>query len=186
MRRAIFCSAFLLFSSWSIAQTILSNESLVKTTLVVNKTEVTAQCLRDGCKASRPMLVSIPVNCPASSGKTCTFHIALDAKVSMAIGCATCSAYPGSIGSYGFLIDGAPPTVGPTDAHGNYQFEQNVYTQPPSGLVDRESYPASVVTSTQSGNHTIDVSIGCRDQNISGGCRVTAHWSTMRVDVFEP
>ena len=93
----------------------------------------------------------------------------------------------GPIGSYEFLIDGAPPTLGPTDAHGNYLFERNVITQSEQNkLPDRESYPASVITSTQSGNHTIDVKIVCTDDLREGGCEVTAHWSTMRVDVFEP
>jgi hypothetical protein len=170
-----------------MGQTILSNESLVTTTFVVNKSDATARCGKPGCKAVKPMLESIPVNCPAPTGQTCTFHIALDAKVSMSFNFHEGAQGSGPIGSYEFLIDGAPPTLGPTDAHGNYLFERNVITQSEqNNFPDRQSYPASVITSTQSGNHTIDVKIACTDDLKVGGCEVTAHWSTMRIDVFEP
>jgi hypothetical protein len=170
-----------------MGQTILSNESLVTTTFVVNKAAATARCGKPGCAAVKSMLESIPVNCPAPTGKTCTFHIALDAKVSMSFQFREGAEGSGPVGSYVFLIDGAPPTLGPTGAHGNYLFERNVITQSEQNKVpDRQSYPASVITSTQSGNHMIDVKIGCTDDLRDGGCEVTAHWSTLRVDVFEP
>jgi len=187
MRRATCCFLFVLVGLFAMGQTILSNESLVTTTFVVNKSAATASCGKPGCAAAKSMLESIPVNCPAPTGQTCTFHIALDAKVSMTFKFREGAEGSGPIGPYEFLIDGAPPTLGPTDAHGNYLFERNVITQSEQNkLPDRQSYPASVITSTQSGNHTIDVKIVCRDDLREGGCEVTAHWSTMRVDVFEP
>ncbi len=187
MRRAMFCLLFVLVGFFAMGQTILSNENLVTTTFVVNKSAATARCGKPGCVAVKSMLESIPVNCPAPTGGTCTLHIALDAKVSMSFKFYEGSEGSGPIGSYQFLIDGAPPTLGPTDAHGNYLFERNVITTSEQDkLPDRQSYPASVITSTQSGNHTIDVKIACTDHLKDGGCEVTAHWSTMRVDVFEP
>ena len=187
MRQATLCLLFVLVGSFAMGQTILSNESLVTTTFVVNKAAATARCGKPGCAAVKSMLESIPVNCPAPTGKTCTFHIALDAKVSMSFQFREGAEGSGPVGSYVFLIDGAPPTLGPTGAHGNYLFERNVITQSEQNKVpDRQSYPASVITSTQSGNHMIDVKIGCTDDLRDGGCEVTAHWSTLRVDVFEP
>jgi len=186
MRQPMVCFALLLLSSWSIAQTVLSNESLVTTTLVVNKTPVTVQCGKSGCKTEKKsMLAAIPVNCPAPTGQTCTLHIALDTKVSVGSLFGGVS-HPGPTSFFQFLIDDAPPTFGPTDAHGNYMFAQNVVTDRGTLLVERQSYAASVVTSVQSGNHKIDVNLACIDLFDSGGCLVTAHWSTMRIDVFEP
>jgi hypothetical protein len=59
------------------AQTIISNEALVSTTFVVNKTSETAKCGKPGCQAITSMFAAIPVLCPAPMGKTCTFHIFL-------------------------------------------------------------------------------------------------------------
>jgi hypothetical protein len=167
-------------------QTILSNETLVTTNLVVNKTPATVKCKGAGCSAEKKYLTSIPVNCPAANGKTCTFHIALDVKVDT--DAATSFQNFGPLGFYRFLIDAAAPTVGPTDPHGGYIFERNVVTVGGSNGVfaTRQSYPASVVTSTPSGNHAIDVYVGCTDWSDLGGCGLTAHSGTMRIDIFEP
>ena len=138
-----------------------------------------------GLQGKKSMLASIPVNCPAPTGQTCTLHIMLDTKVSVGSpGGGSFRSGPRS--SFQFLIDGAPPTLGPTDALGNYVFAENVVTTGAQELEERQSYPASVITSAQSGNHTINVNLACIDLFDEGGCLVTAHWSTMRVDVFEP
>lgn len=53
----------------------------------------------------------------------------------------------------------------------------------------RQGYIGSVVgsvTNSSSQNHLIQISIGCIDENLEGGCSLTAHASTTRVDVFEP
>jgi hypothetical protein len=176
------------------AQTVISNETLVTTTFVVNKTDATAKCGKSGCRASAPILKSIGVTCPAAIGETCTFHIAFDAKVSL--------TYPnpqgGSPGlsptaSYQFLVDGLAPSVGPTDGQGGYLFARNVLTEPEyANASSRQSFGASVIATvknTSSNNHSIDVNIRCHDASgVDGdeGCEATAHWSTMRVDVFEP
>src|SRR5580700_7793386 len=88
------------------AQTVLNNETMVSTTLVVNTQSATARCGKAGCLAKTPMFATIQVTCPAPIGQTCTFHISLDAKVSLSNGWAT---------FYQFLVDGAAPTIGPTD-----------------------------------------------------------------------
>jgi hypothetical protein len=124
------------------------------------------------------MFAVIPVTCPAATGQTCTFHISLDAKVSMILGAR---------GFYRFLVDGIPPTIGPTDKDGDYLFMENIPIG--QGFPLRQSYPASVVatvTNTSSNSHTIMVSVGCAGGNASDGCNTTSHRSTMRVDVFEP
>jgi hypothetical protein len=180
------------------AQTVISNETLVTTTFVVNKTTATAKCTGKNCVARVPMLKSIPVTCPAAIGKTCTFHIALDTKVELSFDLAFsgCAAPLTGLTAYQFLVDGAPPTVGPIDAAGNYVFAENIDsctedTRRFNAFV-RQSFPASViatVTNTSSTDHTIDVNLV--SSNTSGtetvlGVEAIAHNSTMRVDVFEP
>jgi len=167
------------------AQVVISNETLVTTTFVVNKQIATARCTTNGCRADRFMFAAIPVTCPAATGQTCTFHISLDTKTSIS------ATFPGGgqgpTGFYQFLIDGIAPTIGPTDKSGTYVFERNNYTNDDSST--RLSYPASVlttVTNSGSNSHTIVVNVGCSDVLGEGGCQATSYWSTMRVDVFEP
>jgi hypothetical protein len=177
------------------AQTVIANETQVGTTFVVSKTLATAKCDTPNCSAAASMLKSIPVTCPAAIGVSCTFHIALVAKVSLGIHCDGCAgASPAS--GYQFLVDGLPPTIGPTDLRGNYLIARNVFTDGENtgklSFLSRQSYAASViatVTNTDSNSHTIDVNITCRDAFVlvpQGGCEATAHDSTMRVDVFIP
>jgi hypothetical protein len=110
------------------AQTVISNETLVTTTFVVNKTAATARCFRAGCRAKTQMFAPIPVTCPAAMGQTCTFHISLDAKTAVVIPPA-CNCFGGGpTGFYEFLIDGVAPTIGPTDENGDYIFVKNGFT----------------------------------------------------------
>jgi hypothetical protein len=185
-------AAALMFTTITMrAQTVISNETQVTTTFVVNKTVATAKCGEPNCAAMTPVLKSIPVICPAAIGQTCTFHIALDAKVSLTFPCGEeqCTG-PSPTASYQFLVDGLAPTIGPTDGQGDYLFARNVQTDSQSfPYFSRQSFAASViatVTNTNSNNHTIDLNIRCRDTALDGGCEAIAHSSTMRVDVFEP
>lgn len=173
------------------AQTIISNETLKTTTFVVNKQNTTAKCGKKGCQAITPMFAPIPVTCPAAVGETCTFHISLDTKVSVAHPPSCHCLGQGPAGIFQFSIDGVAPTIGPTNMNGIYFFEVNGFT---NNIAPHEatrlSYPASVLTtvtnSSSSNAHTIMVNVGCSDTLQEGGCKATAHWSTMRVDVFEP
>jgi hypothetical protein len=179
-----------LIATPATAQTVISNETLVTTTFVVNKKDATAKCANTGCRAKTQMFPPIPVTCPAATGQTCTFHISLDAKISVAIPPA-CNCFGGGPpGFFQFLVDGVAPTIGPTSEDGNYLFEKSVYTSSPNlGLPSLLSYPASVlttVTNSGSNSHNVAVNFGCSDTDGGGGCVATAHWSTMRVDVFEP
>jgi hypothetical protein len=55
------------------AQTIISNETLVSTTLIVNTKDAKAICRTTGCRAKTALFAPINVTCPAATGKTCTF-----------------------------------------------------------------------------------------------------------------
>jgi hypothetical protein len=170
------------------AQTILSNEALVTTTLVVNKQVTTAKCRKAGCVARAPWFGPITVTCPAATGQSCTFSISLDAKTSTVLGCGNCGG-AGATGFYTFLIDGAAPTIGPTEENGEYLFETYSYTGGLPQIASRQSYSASVlagVTNTSSNTHTVSLGLGCRDVGKLGGCQTTAFWTTMRVEVYEP
>jgi hypothetical protein len=178
----------LLATTAASAQAVISNETLVSTTFVVSKTAATAKCGRNGCVATTSMLAPVPVTCPAATGQTCTFHISLEARTAVGFPAACKCSAAAPAGLYQFLIDGAPPTIGPTSVEGNYVFERWAYT---SSIPERaiQSYPASVlttVTNSSSNSHTIAVNLGCQDSNGNGGCAATAQSVTMRVDVFEP
>jgi hypothetical protein len=164
------------------AQTVtIRNERLVSTTLVVNRQDSTASCEGTDCSVN-PVLMFKPVHvsCPAGIGKTCTLNITLDAKAEIS---------PLAYSAYQFLLDGAAPKPGPTDGRGLYVF--SVFA-PGSGFGAsqvRQNYPASVVgkvTNSKSEDHKIRVSVMCGDAAGQGGCAITTHWSTMRIDVFEP
>jgi hypothetical protein len=93
------------------AKTIISNETLVSTTLIVNTKDAKAICRTTGCRAKIAMFAPINVTCPAATGKTCTFHIFLDAKASFGDFCNRCQG--GGADYFQFLVDEAPPTIGP-------------------------------------------------------------------------
>ena len=174
----------MLAASATRAQTI-SNETLATTTFVVNKKSATARCYATHCRAKTSMFAPVQVICPAAAGRTCTFHISLDTKTSVGYPPSYGQAGGGPTGFYQFLVDGAAPTIGPTDREGIYLFERNIYDD---GL-DRLNLPASVlaaVKNVSSNSHTITVNVGCVDTQNLGACWVAAYSTTIRVDVFEP
>jgi len=194
----VWTAASLFTTIGAAAQTVISNETLVSTTFLVNKTSVTANCGRTGCSVTKSMFAPIEVTCPAANGQTCTFHISMDTDASISFACH------GQYGCYGggptafyqFLVDGVAPTIGPTDANGHFIFGKNVFTSSDDcgqnclwRRLTRQSFPASLlaaVTNSSSNNHTISVSVGCTDTIPAFGCEATAFTTTLRVDVFEP
>ena len=183
----------LLATPVATAQTVISNETLVSTTFVVNKTAATANCGRKGCRVLKSMFAPISVACPAATGQTCTFHISMTTKTEVSFRCGGQQCFGGGpIAFYQFLVDGVAPTIGPTDANGDYIIAKNVFTTSDDkggSFQSLQNYPASVlasVTNSSSNNHTIAVSVGCRDSLLVFGCEATALTTTLRVDVFEP
>ena len=151
------------------AQTVISNEKLVSTTLVVTKEPRHAGCDKPDCKARVAMFDPISITCPGTSGQTCTIHILVDAKVAV-------TNFPSF---YQFLIDDAAPTIGPTGKNGGYTFRSG------SSDYGRVSVPASVVgtvTNSNSDTHTIAINIGCAIEL----CHVDSNASTVRIDIFQP
>jgi hypothetical protein len=167
------------------AQTVtISNEKLVSTTFVVARTNTMASCQGEGCVAKPvPMFKPIHVICPAAIDNSCTLNITLDAHA----GINSDEDVLGDEGRYQFLVDGAAPVPGPTDG-GFYTF--SAYSGGFQSSFDtRQSYSASVVgrvINSRSKEHKIEVSVSCKDVSLLGGCSATTHYSTMRIDVFEP
>jgi hypothetical protein len=94
------------------AQTINRYETLVSTALIVNIKDAKAICRTTGCRAKTAMFGPINVTCAAAAGKTCSFHIFLDAKASFGDFCNLCQGDGADF--FQFLVDDAPPTIGPT------------------------------------------------------------------------
>jgi hypothetical protein len=177
-----------LFAPALDAQTVISNERLVSTTFVVNKENSSTSCTGYYCIATPvPMFKAVHVTCPAALGKTCTLHIFLDAKAEVSDN-NNPDGGPGAEGRFQFLVDGNAPIPGPTDGHGFYLF--SLYgAEYPIPNAPRQSYSASLVsrvTNSKSKDHTIKVEVSGTDAGDRGYCFVTAHWSTMRIDVFAP
>lgn len=170
------CFALLALAPQSQAQTtILSDESLQSSTLLVHKGDSTATCTGATCEAHHAMFRPLTVQCPAGVEGTCTFHISLNAQVE------TDESNP--IAAFQFLVDNAAPSPGPTDANGNYQFLANRVSS--AGEPPFQSFSAAVdATVTGSGSHTIAAYIACR--GTGKGCKATAHWSEMKVDILLP
>jgi hypothetical protein len=166
------------------AQTIIQNERLVNTTLVVVTNKVIAVCGAEQCQAARPLLDAIPVTCPGGPGQVCTLHVVLDAKVSMPRN----NGNAGSKGFFQFLIDGATPDLGPTGKNGVYPIEQYVISDG-GNFASRQTFAASIlatVTNSSSDQHTVSVKIGCEDTSSTFfGCEIDSHPGTMRIDAFE-
>lgn len=183
----------LLLTPAATAQTVISNETLVSTTFVVNKTAVIANCGRTGCRVTKPMFTPVSVTCPAPTGRTCTFHISLNTETAVSFRCGGQQCFGGGpTAFYQFVVDGVAPTIGPTDANGDYIIAKNIFTTSNDkgwSFQARQNYPASVlttVTNSGSSNHTFAVNVGCKDTLPSFGCEATALSTTMRLDVFEP
>jgi len=167
---------FLVLLPQSQAQTtILPDEALQSSTLLIHKGDSTATCTGSICKARHAMFRPVTVQCPAASGGTCTFHISLNAQVE------TDESNP--IVAFQYLVDNAAPSPGPTDADGNYQLLANRVTS--AGSPPFQSFSAAVdATVTGSGDHTIGVYIAC--MGTGSGCKAIAHWSELKVDIFLP
>jgi hypothetical protein len=176
----------LLSTAAAKAQIVLSNETLATTTFVVNEETAIVNCTQAGCKAEKAILKSIPVNCPAPNGKTCTFHILFDAKVAVGLPCGGkgCLGTSGATNYFRLLIDGSAPNPGPTDEHGLYRFGVNVMSE--TNYPARQPYAASVLGTVTNGDHLIDISLRCVDTLKFYGCAAQAFNSTLRVDVFTP
>jgi hypothetical protein len=162
------------------AQTVtISNERLVSTTFVVNRTSSFTACHGKDCTAPLVrMFKAIEVTCPAAIGKTCTLHIALDAKTGIS---------PFARDMYQFLLDGSAPVPGPTDDDGFYIYAVRDTQTDGGDPQERQSAPASVVgrvKNLKSKNHKIQVRLTCTAT--TSDCGVAAYRSTMRIDVFEP
>lgn len=154
--------------------TILSNESLQNATLMVNKTFATASCLTPNCAVRRPMFAPLTLQCPATDGQTCTFHVTLTAQV---------HASSFSLLAFRFLVDNAGPSPGPTTKNGTHTFGEsqssNITTEEVTVSID------AVVTNSGTTTHSIGVGIACQGTN-GKGCSATTEWSELKVEVYLP
>jgi hypothetical protein len=110
--------------------------------------------------------------CPAVATQSCTFYVHVE----------TASTASISVGQFRFLVDGAAPTPGPTDASGFVTFSAGVSDE-------TEAFSHAVVgkvtNSVDNQSHTVEVDLACT----SGGiitCQVGAGSATLRIDIFQP
>jgi hypothetical protein len=171
---------FLALATSSNAQTVtLLNRALRRTAFQTNNLSVSASCAAVGCTTSVPIFMPIlAMQCPVAAGATCTIyaHLETHAKLSFL-----------DSGQFRFLIDGVPPIPGPTDAAGLFIWLSN---DPDSGVVSLESHSYAVVAQVTNAVanqlHTIQVHIGCTDQDASGSCAATSGFANLEANVYTP
>ena len=170
------------------AQTVISNETLVSSTFVVLTNGNSAVCNQFGCKVTTGMIGPTSITCPGSTGQTCTLQVSLSATLSASLPCTTTCLGSGSSAFYQFLVDNAPPSIGPSDQNGDYLVQKGVVTGNSEQRAIQTS-TASVlgsVTNSASDTHQVMVNVGCLATINQQGCKVTPRQITMRVDVFQP
>jgi len=157
---------------------ILLNRRLVTTDFETNNMPVTATCGGGGCMATVPLLPVLPVMCPAAVGGTCTFYIHLETNDALTTP---------DMGRFQFLVGGAPPFPGPTDAAGFFIWDNN---DPVSGIAAPVSHSYAVTASVKNvvaGQvWPIMINLGCVDMGGAVGCTTTTFFSNLQVTVHLP
>jgi hypothetical protein len=156
--------------------TQLSNRTLQRTGLVVNNSEVSANCSSSGCSASAPVFVKNTL-CPRPAGKSCTLYIHLESQVEVTTN---------DNGLFKFLVDGVPPTPGPTDGTGLVRW---VLNDPDSGSIEFEARAfgvvATITNSIANQNHPVEVDIACQDLT-GDGCTASMGFASLNIAVYTP
>jgi hypothetical protein len=156
--------------------TQLSNRTLQRSGLVVNTGIVSANCSTSGCSASTAVFVKNTL-CPRPAGKTCTLYINLESQVEVTTD---------DNGLFKFLVDGVPPSPGPTDGTGLVRW---VLGDPDSGSIDFEARSfgvvATITNSIANQNHPVEVDIACQDITCDG-CSASMGFASLNIAVYTP
>jgi len=135
----------------------------------------TTSCNTLGCVATANVsTVSIP--CPGATGVKCTYEVNIAAQSNM--------ESPGE-GLYQFLIDGAIPNGGGTDANGFWIWGISGPSGPgPMSGSAAYSVNSQVTNTSANQSHSIVVNLGCSMGN--PGCTVNSGQTSLTVRVLKP
>jgi hypothetical protein len=156
--------------------TILGNRVLQRSAFETSNSNVTTTCSTSGCGTSTAVFLKNIV-CPQPGGKTCTLYVHLESQDEVTAN---------DNGLFKFLVDGRPPSPGPTDGTGLFRW---VLNDPDSGNIEFEARSFAVVATVRNGftnqNHSVEVDIACED--ITGdGCTAAMGLASLNIGVYTP
>jgi hypothetical protein len=151
----------------------VGNRTLQRTAFQTNGDSVGASCATSGCEAKAPIFVRT-AQCDGAIGKTCTLYIHVDSQVSVS---------NLDVGAFKFLVDGVPPTPGPTGDTGSVGWNG----ASSSAFYEAHSFAvvAYVTNKTVNQQHTIEVDVDCFDEG-GDGCVTDAGFATLQATVYTP
>jgi hypothetical protein len=143
------------------------------------RTNMRKVCASQGCEAVGLRLFKYPhvmartavflknVVCPQSAGKTCTLYVHVESQDEVTAN---------DNGLFKFLVDGLPPSPGPTDGTGLFRW---VLNHPDSGNIEFEARSFAVVATETNRipnqTHSVEVDIACED--ITGELLYRRDWA---------
>jgi hypothetical protein len=131
-------------------------------------------CSGPNCTASLNLYTE-SISCPGPVGTKCTYEVNIAAQTFV---------YPaGQQGLYQFLIDGAIPSGGGTDANGFYGWEE---TGPVGQFTSAYAVTSSVKNVSTNQSHSIVLNYGCFDTLVLGHCGANSGFASLTVRVLKP
>jgi hypothetical protein len=156
--------------------TILSNRVLQRSAFETNNSNVTTTCSTSGCGTSTAVFLK-NVLCPQPAGRTCTLYVHVESQDEVTAN---------DNGLFKFLVDGRPPSPGPTDGTGLFRW---VLNDPDSGNIEFEARSFAVVATVRNRfpnqTHSVEVDIACED--ITGdGCTAAMGLASLNLGIYTP
>jgi hypothetical protein len=152
----------------------LTKHVLIASYYNANATSIFASCSGSGCFSGPTPVYLESIPCPGATGVKCTYEVAMAAETTVD---------PGNAGFYQFLIDGAGPNGGGTEAGGYYPWEN----QGAGGTYSSAYTVTSQVQNTSSNqSHSIAVNVACEDTSFSGSCSGGVIFTSLTIRVLKP
>jgi len=147
---------------------------------------VGTSCDSEACSAFTPIFIE-QVVCPVQEGQSCTFQITIESE--NYVGSNESTPLYGESGQYQFLVDGAAPSPGPVGVidlicPNCYEW---MYSKQWNEVFIGTSYAvtATVTNTTWQQKHSVEVDIGCREeQDDATGCHAATWLANLQVAVY--
>ena len=161
----------------------ISNHTLTGTFFDVNAAGATAACGSAFCSATPVNLFLEHIKCPGAIGTKCVFQITISSQNQ--VGSNDLPANPSEEGLYQFLVDGKPPSPGPTLVGGFYLWTLLQAASSISAV--STAVTGSVTNSAANQVHSISVGISCDEVNgDSTGCFESTQFANLQIARYHP
>jgi hypothetical protein len=166
-----------------VAAPALSNHTLTGTFFDVNAAGATAACGSAFCSATPVNLFLEHIKCPGATGTKCVFQITITSQNQT--GSNDLPANPSEEGLYQFLVDGTPPSPGPTLVGGFYLWTLLQAASSISAV--STAVTGSVTNSAANQVHSISVAISCNEvSGDSTGCFESTQFANLQIARYHP